>query len=239
MEHPRQGQPGPAPKALLGRWSVALLAIALALYGNAIAFPQLPEWLVLVANLTVGLTVLRALSGLGYSLSALGLSRQAWHQGWKWGVSSGAIMVAVVIILAGPAGQFTPDPTVVGMAWEVLAWQVLIRIPVGTALFEETMFRGVLYGAWKRVLGPWPAAVWSSVAFALWHVVVELHRQERQGHAWGSDGFIAALPVFGFLFGAGMVLCWLREKSGGVIAPTIVHWAANSSAAIAVYLISN
>jgi uncharacterized protein len=238
MDHPRQGQPGAAPKTLSG-WSVAPLAVALVLYGNAIAFPPLPEWVVLVANLAVGLAVLRAMGGLGYSLSELGLSRQAWCQGWKWGIFTGASVVVVVIILAGPAGRFTPEPAVQGTAWRVLAWQVLIRIPVGTALFEETMFRGVLYAVWKRTMGAWPAACWSSVAFVFWHVVAELHRQERQGHAWGSDGFTAALPVFGFLFGAGMVLCWLREKSGGVVAPTILHWAANSSSAIAMYLISN
>jgi hypothetical protein len=81
------------------------------------------------------------------------------------------------------------------MAWGVLAWQVLIRIPVGTALFEETMFRGVLYGAWRRTMRWWQAAILSSVAFALWHVVVEMHRQEREGHAWGMDGLINTLLV--------------------------------------------
>jgi membrane protease YdiL (CAAX protease family) len=238
MDRPRPGPPDATPRTL-SSWRVALLAVALVLYGNAIAFPPLPEWVVLLANIAVGLAVLRAMDGLGYSLPEVGLSRHAWRHGWKLGVASGAIVVAVVIVLAGPAGRFPDDPAVHGMTVGMLAWQVLIRIPVGTALFEETMFRGVLFGAWKRTLGAWQAACWSSVAFAFWHVVAELQRQERQGHAWGSDGFTAALPVLGFLFGAGMVLCWLRERSGGVVAPTILHWAANSSSAIAMYLINN
>jgi uncharacterized protein len=206
-------------------------------YGNAIAVPRLPEWVVFLANLTIGAVVVRAARSFGYSLAEVGLSRQAWRRGWRWGLGAAAIIVTVVIV-AGLTGRLSADPAVQGTSWAVLAWQVLIRIPVGTALFEETMFRGVLYAGWRRVLPWWRAALWSSVAFALWHVVVELHRQERQGHAWGGDALLAAGPILGLLFVAGMALCWLRERSGGVVAPTIVHWAANGSAAVAVYLIS-
>jgi membrane protease YdiL (CAAX protease family) len=234
---PPSRRPRPEPRNLPG-WGVTSLAVALVLYGNAIAFPPLPDWVVFLANLAVGAAVLRAAGAFGYSLPEVGLSPEAWRRGWRWGVGVGAVVVAVVAVLAGPAGRFDPDPAVASISRGVLAWQVLLRIPVGTALFEETMFRGVLYGAWRRARGPWPAAVLSSVAFALWHVVVELHRQERRGHAFGGGGLAAALPVFGFLFLAGIGFCRLRERSGGVIAPAIVHWAANGSATVAVYLVS-
>jgi membrane protease YdiL (CAAX protease family) len=51
-----------------------------------------------------------------------------------------------------------------------LAWQTLVRIPVGTAAFEELAFRGVLYGLLHRAGGKRVALAGSSVAFGLWHV---------------------------------------------------------------------
>jgi uncharacterized protein len=234
----RPPRSGPPPRTRPAG-SAALLAVMLVAYGNAIALPRLPEWATFLSNLLVGLVVIWALRASGSSLAEMGLSREAWRQGWKWGALVGAGVVVAVAVLAGPLGRFPADPAARGMAWGVLAWQVLVRIPIGTALFEETMFRGVLYGRWRSHLGSWQSAAWSSVAFALWHVVVELHRQERQGHPWGGDALVSSLPTLGFLFVVGVGLCRLREKTAGVVAPTIVHWAANSSAAIAVHLVSN
>jgi uncharacterized protein len=194
---------------------------------------------VFLLNLGVGILVVLAAKRLGYSAAEIGLSREAWRRGWKPGVVIGALILLGVAVLAGPAHRISADPAVQGMPLSILAWQVLIRIPIGTALFEETMFRGVLYVAWQRRWGGRGAVLGSSVAFALWHVVAEMHRQERQGHPWGRDAAAAAIPVLGFLFLVGVVLCCLRRRTGGVIATTIVHWAANAIAASAVYLVSN
>lgn len=192
MDGSRRCRPGAEP-ALSG-WSVALLAVALVVYGNVIASPLLPEWVVLFANLAVGLTVVLAMRAFRYSLAEIGLSKQGWHRGWKWGVLVSAVVVAVVAIAAGPADRFTAVPAARGMTLGVLGWQVLIRIPIGTALFEEAMFRGVLYAAWHRVMRSWQAACLSSAAFAFWHVVAEMHRQERQGHAARTSASGSWLP---------------------------------------------
>jgi membrane protease YdiL (CAAX protease family) len=216
-----------------------LLAAWLVLYGNAIAWPPLPAWVVFAANLLVGFLAVTAARRRDYSLAELGLSAAGWQRGWKLGLGLGVIVVAAIAILTGPLYQLEPDPAVRGMPLVVLAWQVLIRIPVGTALFEETMFRGLLYASWHRVAGwPW-AALWSSVAFAFWHVVVELHRQERLGHRWGGDAFTAAIPTLLFLFAVGLLFCLLRRRTHGVVAPAIVHWSANAAAAVATYIVTN
>src|SRR6266508_2931635 len=52
-----------------------------------------------------------------------------------------------------------------------LLYATLVRIPLGTALLEETLFRGVLLGLGLR---RWPrrvAVAWSSALFGLWHVL--------------------------------------------------------------------
>jgi uncharacterized protein len=148
------------------------------------------------------------------------------------------VVVGAVAVLAGPMHKLPADPAVRGMSLAVLAWQLLIRIPIGTALFEETMFRGLLYALWQQVSGWRWAALWTSVAFALWHVVVEMRRQERLGHGWGGDAFMAAMPILAFLFAIGLLFAGLRRGTHGVVAPTIVHWSANA-AAVATYVVSN
>ena len=46
------------------------------------------------------------------------------------------------------------DGRVAGADGGAIAYQVLIRIPLGTVLWEETAFRGVLLAALLRVLPP-------------------------------------------------------------------------------------
>lgn len=216
-----------------------LLTACLALYGNALAWPALPEWVGFAANLLVGGLAVLAARRRGYSLEEIGLSKLAWRRGRTWGVGLGVVVVAGVAVLAGPLHQFQPDPAARGMSMAVLGWQVLIRIPVGTALFEETMFRGLLYALWQRVSGWRWAVLWTSVAFALWHVVVEMRRQERMGHEWGGGAFTAAMPILAFLFGVGLLFAGLRKWTSGVVAPAIVHWSANAAATVATYAVSN
>jgi membrane protease YdiL (CAAX protease family) len=220
---------------------VALFAGVLVLYGNGLALLRLPEWLAFLANCTVGVAVVLLARKVGLAPAEIGLSRRAWVPGWRWGAGVAvALSIAVaLVILAGPARRFIADPAVLGSPAWLLAWQVLVRIPIGTALFEETMFRGVLYAAWRRLLVSWQAAVCASLPFSLWHVVVEFQRQARQAGELGVAGLASILLVLCFLFAGGLGLCWLRERTAGVIVPAIVHWAANSSAAIAVYLVTN
>jgi membrane protease YdiL (CAAX protease family) len=216
-----------------------LLAACLVLYGNAVAWPPLPAWVVFAANLLVGCLAVNAARWRGFSLAELGLSKTGWQRGWKVGVGLGGAAAVTVAIVAGPLHQLRPDPAVRGMPLIVLAWQVLVRIPIGTALFEETMFRGLLYASWDGVSGWRWAALWSSAAFAIWHVVVEMHRQERLGQGWGAEAFTAAMPTLAFLFGVGLLLCALRRWTHGIVAPAILHWSANAAAAVATYVVTN
>src|SRR4029077_2476159 len=51
-----------------------------------------------------------------------------------------------------------------------LAYQVLLRIPVGTVAWEEIAFRGVLRAALRRVLAEPAATAVGSAVFGLWHI---------------------------------------------------------------------
>ena len=125
------------------------------------------------------------------------------------------------------------DRRVKGLAGAALAYQVVIRIPIGTALFEEAAFRGVLYGSWVDS-GALPAALASSLAFGLWHIspTLNLIRANRPS---APTRVLVATVVGAILVtaAAGALLVWLREATGSLAAPVAFHAATNSLATLA------
>jgi len=88
------------------------------------------------------------------------------------------------------------------------SWAVpllVVEIVLLGPLFEETAFRGFLFGTLKERLPWWPAAVASSALFGLLH------------------GAVYAPP----LLLLGLMLCWLRDRPGGLWASFGLHAAHN------------
>jgi membrane protease YdiL (CAAX protease family) len=119
--------------------------------------------------------------------------------------------------------------------------QLLIRIPIATALAEELVFRGVILGFGQRGGDRRRALLVSSLAFGLWHIGSALH-PERQRATAGVVGHrlppapvavlgdVAATTIGGIGFG------WLRLRSGSIAAPVLAHAAVNGSAYVATRL---
>ncbi|MEV6306570.1 CPBP family intramembrane glutamic endopeptidase [Actinoplanes sp. NPDC051861] len=83
----------------------------------------------------------------------------------------------------------------------------LVEVPLATVIFEEVAFRGVLWALIARDHGPVWATVITAVLFGLWH--------------------LPSLPEVAFTTFAGAALGVLRQFSGGLPAPFLVHWTAN------------
>jgi hypothetical protein len=62
------------------------------------------------------------------------------------------------------------DQRIAGLDRRQLAYQVLLRIPVGTVAWEEIAFRGVLQAALRRVLDEPVATAVGAAVFGLWHI---------------------------------------------------------------------
>ena len=126
------------------------------------------------------------------------------------------------------------DRRITGLTGRGVAYQALVRIPAGTVLWEEVAFRGVLQAALRRVLpGPAAIAVTSGV-FGLWHVrptVEALRINQLAASRRAAAGPVAAAVAA--TAAAGLLLSWLRERSGSLAAPVLLHLTANCGAALA------
>lgn len=101
---------------------------------------------------------------------------------------------------------------------------IFLHIPFGTVLSEELLFRSALSAVWNRELSRPAAQAVHALTFGLWHVAPARA---------GGDNVPAAVA----LTGASAVLFeWLRRRGGSVLAPALLHLAANVGGALAVRL---
>ena len=93
----------------------------------------------------------------------------------------------------------------------VLAAGVLFSI--FNALFEEIVFRGVLFDAVESQWGAWVAVAATAFLFGFGH---------KHGYPSGQSGMVLA-GIYGLGIG------WLRVFTGGIGLPVIAHIAADAT----------
>lgn len=233
--HPETAIPssdtGP-PVAAAGGLGLALLA-----YQQALNLVPFPDAAYVPANLalTGGVLVL-AHRTWGLGPSELGLEPACIRPGVVLGAAAfAAVGAGLLVAHTVPAAEpLLSDARVAGLDGAALAFYALVRIPFGTAIPEETIFRGALFGALQRRLGWWRAAAASSALFGLWHLApttVLLRENELNLGAAGT-----ALALGGAVVGtalAGIGFCLLRRWGRGLLAPILAHWATNSLSLLA------
>jgi membrane protease YdiL (CAAX protease family) len=153
-------------------------------------------------------------------------------------LAAGSAAVAVALplfVLAAfdSTARFVADERAAGLDGRQIAFQALIRIPIGTALFEEFAFRGVLLGLFSR-RGTLFGTVASSIAFGLWHIrptVEAIEANTSTASAAATAAIVMAAVVITGV--AGTALCWLRVRGGGIAAPWVFHAVLNSLSLVA------
>ena len=93
---------------------------------------------------------------------------------------------------------------------------------IKTGLSEELLFRGLIAGALGRKLSFWPANIIQALIFLLPHLVIIVFEPSLWWLAVGAG------------LGGGLLGGWLRLKSGSVLAPWMVHAAANITTCLTV-----
>ena len=120
------------------------------------------------------------------------------------GLAAAAFGVAYLYALRGSA--FMEEARHAGDAYSALGLWVLPLAVVAAPVFEEFIFRGLIFGGLQRSFGLWPAALASAAIFACLHPPV------------------AMLPVFGL--GLAAAIAYSRTRS--LLAPMLAHATYNS-----------
>ena len=105
-----------------------------------------------------------------------------------------AVGIAVIVAIPATRDYFESDD-VANDSTALHILMPLIIIPIGTALFEETLFRGVLLGALMETSTRRTAVVVSSVVFGFWHLVPEISGGAGLGEIIGTVAFTTAVGV--------------------------------------------
>jgi membrane protease YdiL (CAAX protease family) len=219
------------------------IAAILVLYNSIVNLvPQaIHDQIYIPANLAVVALVVVVARRIGLSWVSLGLVPQRpWRTTLRWGLGVGMLLPAPLFLMLALPESLTSlaEPSAEVMEGGLLlAYQALVRIPLGTALTEEVLFRGVLYGVWNTVGRARTAIIWSSVAFGLWHIVPALELLQRIGQ---FDLFLLASGVIGGVVAAflgGLLFCWLRIRCGSAYASILAHWLINALSLVALFLV--
>lgn len=219
----------------------ALVAVVVVLaIGNILSNRVLPPAFYAPTNVVVAAIVLAlALAVADVTSADIGLRR--WRDGARWGfavVAAGALMYGIALVVPASRDLFY-DARVYGGPGR-LAYETLIRIPLGTVLLEEVAFRGVLPALFAAGRSRLQAALCASVLFGFWHVLPAFGLNEVNPVFEGvlGDGLAGQLAVVPFaVLGTtllGLWMCFLRFRSGSLLTTMIAHVGSNSGA----YLVS-
>ena len=154
-------------------------------------------------------------------LAAIGLGRRLSWRDIKWAVGGflgfyGLLFAVTAILLLLVPGFDIEAPQDVG--FNVLATPLdqiiaLVALVILPPIGEETLMRGYLYSGLRSRLHFWPALLITSLLFGAAHL------------STGVSGPLWAAAVDTFILSA--VLVYLRERTGALYAPIMLHGLNN------------
>jgi membrane protease YdiL (CAAX protease family) len=187
-----------------------------------------------------GVTVAAAAAS-GLTAADMGFGRAEWSPGWL-GIGAAALVAAGWIVVAAvPATRpVLNDKRITSLDGRAVAYQAVVRIPIGTVLWEETAFRGVLQAALRRILPETAAIAATSAVFGVWHIRPTLQALRVNGLT-SNRGQAAARVAAGVAAttAGGALLSWLRARSGSLTAPVLLHLATNSGGQVAAWAVAS
>jgi membrane protease YdiL (CAAX protease family) len=213
-----------------------LAAIAWTFSANAVVHRLLPDKLHVVANLAAAGGVLGIAAASGASATELGLAREDLRAGARAGAATAAVTIGAVTAatLLPATRDFFADARISEVGHARALYELVVRIPVGTALAEELLFRSGMNALFAEGRSWGAAMTTSSLLFGLWHVLPTLeslttHATASRVVAGPSQSAGAVAGVVGLTAAAGIGLSMLARRSRSVLASIIVHAALNAS----------
>jgi uncharacterized protein len=204
---------------LSGFFVVVLLA---AFVWNWFAKVWLPSTAWVPANIAITVCLVAVARGKGMSWAELGMRRDRLTRGFVVGiVAAAAILLVLAIGVALSATRpFFEDAQVAADTVGYRFFNQFVRIPLGTVVLEETLFRGLLMALALRRWSVVTAVFVTSAIFGLWHIV------PITGST--ADLLDVILSTVAVTTIGGVLFAWLRLRANSILAPMLAHVATNS-----------
>src|SRR5215475_16164929 len=169
--------------------------VVLAAYNNLVGLLTWHGRRYALLNLCATGAALSAAAASGLTATDVGLGRQELRPGLRLGSwLAAAAACGWMLIAAAPATRpVLRYERVAGLSGRSIAYQVMVRIPLGTVLWEETAFRGVLQAALGRVMPGGAAIAAANCVFGIWHIRPTAAALRINGLAAGPGQTLAAV----------------------------------------------
>lgn len=175
----------------------------------------------------------------GITWHDLGLGSHTLKRGSLW--TLGAILavssVIALLVVIPPTREMFLNESYMKLSVALVA--ALIVIPFQTVIPEELAFRGILHSRLKHLGGIRFAIILGSLLFGAWHILSSMNLTATNvllTQILGSGIFAQIAGIAGAVIAtsaAGAVLLIVRQKSKSILPSMGLHWALNSSGAIA------
>ena len=183
-----------------------------------------------VGNLLVAGTLAALGKAAGLGFTDMGLSLELKRSDLQAaGVVTAVTLAGSSIALAHPKSRAMLRDERAHDSSSQIAHKTLVRFPIGTALFEEATFRGVL----PALAGRSSAAgdFVSAGFFGLWHVIPTA--RALPGSPLSQDMNLAGrgkaiVAGCGATALAGLGFSFLRRRSGSIVLPWLIHTVFNT-----------
>jgi membrane protease YdiL (CAAX protease family) len=224
----------PVVPASLGRYAAGVVITVVAILSQYFVPQAVPATRFLYDNLPGDLFVVYGIPVIAFALLVGATPLRDWYrrsgaatwEGLRWYGMLSALALVIVIALAivyeilDPSALALlnkPNPALTQATGNPWFW-VGFSFVIGA--FEETIFRGWIFGYWRDRPGSWVLpATWTSVVFAGVHLYY--------GVTYGA----AAPLIFPTLFLLGFALAATYRFSGGnLVLPALLHGANDASA---------
>ena len=217
--------------------AIVLASIALDVAANSV----LPRRLHIPVSLATAAGVSWLGSKTGVSLSEQGMSPRDAPRGLVYGLAASLPSAAALVFASRHRSlrTFYHQDTIASATPGWAAYEALVRVPFGTALPEEMIFRGTTMALLARRRSRLTTLIVSSILFGLWHIAPTSQRLDELPHVRRLPpgyqlGHVAGSVVATAL--AGLALGVLRLRSRSIVAPWLAHTTANASGYAAAWL---
>lgn len=228
-----------AASSRLAAHEAAPLAVAIAALAayNVVRTLWIPEYWSLITNLAMAVVVAGLALWARLTSTQLGLHEDHHPRGAVWGGAALLLVFGVVAAYAivsqlrGSSGGTLDDPRL-QVPFRDMLYEVLVNTPLGTVALEELAFRGLLLALLLRRTTTIRAVAFCSLLFGAWHILPSLTTAVTNGatEQVASTPLGLVLVVAGNVLAtgvAGAVFCWLRLRSGSLLAPALAHLGVN------------